>query len=80
MAPSHSKLSLEVFALSWKIVKYGLPPTGSTQHLQSFQQTEVDGQAIELLAPCIKALSDSLCAPIPLGDINEKERERKLEW
>lgn len=49
------------------------------QHLWPFQQAEVDEQAIESLAPRIKALSELLCAPIPLGDINEKEREKKLE-
>jgi len=43
------------------------------------QQTEVDKQAIELLAPQIKALFESFCTPIPLGDIDEKEREMELE-
>ena len=47
--------------------------------LWSFQQTEVNGQAIELLAPRVKALSESLSAPIQPGDINEKERGKKLE-
>jgi len=42
------------------------------------QKTEVDEQAIELLAPQVKTLSESLCVPIPLGDINEREREQKL--
>jgi len=44
-----------------------------------FQQTEVDKQAIELLALRINMLSRLLCAPIPLGDVDEKERERKLK-
>ena len=46
---------------------------------QSFQQTEVDKQAIELLVPQVKVLSESLCVPIPLGDVNERERERERE-
>ena len=49
------------------------------QCLQPFQQTEVDEQAIELLAPRIKVLSESLGAPILLGDVNEKGREIKLD-
>ena len=53
--------------------------TSSPQCLRLPQQTEVDKQAVEALAPRIKALSESLCEPIPLGDVNEKERERKLE-
>ena len=45
----------------------------------SFQRTEVDRRAIESLAPRVKTLSESLCAPIPKGDVNEKQRTRKLE-
>ena len=57
------------------------PPTysSSPQCLWSFQQTEVDEQSIELLAPRLKVLSGSLCAPIHPGDVNEKERGEKLE-
>ena len=54
--------------------------TSDARYLQSFQQTGVDIQAIELLAPRVKTLSGSLCAPIPQGDFNEKQRSRKLEW
>jgi hypothetical protein len=56
------------------------PPSTHSIHnaYRLFKQTEVDEQAIESLAPRVKALSESLCAPIPLGDVNEKERERKL--
>lgn len=36
-------------------------------------------RTIELLAPRVKILSESLCEPIPPGDVNERERERKLE-
>ena len=50
------------------------------QCLWSFQQTEVDGQAIELLAPRIKVLSESLCASIHPSDVNEKKRGEKLKW
>ena len=36
-------------------------------------------KTIELLAPRVKALSESLCAPIPPGSLDEKERERERE-
>ena len=39
----------------------------------------MDRQAIESLAPQVKVLSESLHQPIPLGDVNEKEREKRLE-
>jgi len=54
-----------------------------TSHLicnvYDFQTTEVNKNAIELLAPRVKLLSRSLCAPIPPGDINEEERGSELE-
>ena len=53
--------------------------TFNPQCLQLCQQTRVNKQAIEWLAPRIKALSKSLCAPIPEGDVNEGGRENKLE-
>ena len=53
--------------------------TSGPSCLWSSQQMEVDGQAIDLLAPRVKALSESLSAPIQPGDINEKERGKKLE-
>lgn len=57
------------------------PPfrTFNAHCLLSFQQTGVDRRAIEWLAPRVKTLSKSLCAPIPQGDVNKKERTRKLE-
>lgn len=57
------------------------PPTCtvSPQCLWSFQITETDGPAVELLAPRVKALSELLCAPTHPGDINEKQREKKLK-
>jgi len=39
----------------------------------------VDEQAIEFLAPQVKILFESLRAPIPLGDVGEEEREKKLK-
>ena len=58
--------------------KVGIPScTSNPKCLQSFQQTEVDQQAIESLVPRVKALSESLCAPISRDDVNEKERERE---
>ena len=56
-----------------------LSRTFNQQCLRTFQQTEVDERAIESLAPRIKALSELLRAPIPLGDVNEKAREKKLD-
>ena len=35
--------------------------------------------AIDLLAPRIKTLSESLCESISVGDVNEEKRTRKLE-
>ena len=43
------------------------------------QQTEVNEQAIESLAPQIKTFSESLCEPILPGDVNEQERAGELE-
>ena len=55
------------------------PHTFNVHCSRSFQRTEVDRQAIESLAPRVKILSESLCVPIPQGDVNEKQRVRKLE-
>ena len=57
------------------------PCTLSPQYLSlwTFQQTDVNGQAVELLAPQVKILSESLSAPIRPGDIREKHRGEKLE-
>ena len=38
----------------------------------------MDEQAIELLTPRVKGLSELFGTPIHPGDVNEKERERKL--
>ena len=50
------------------------------QHLQVPQQTKANKQAIELLAPRVKALSASLCKPISEGDTNGEARRKELEW
>jgi len=56
------------------------PSHASNLHYsQPPQQTGVNREAVELLAPQIKTLSESLCAPIPLDDANEKEREEERE-
>jgi len=47
--------------------------------LWSFQRTDVNECAIESLAPRVKMLSESLSDPILPGDVNEKERAKKLE-
>ena len=80
MAPARSDPLLGLSVLSWNVVGYALLPICfNSKYLQSSQQTELDIHTIELLAPQIKMLSESLSAPIPLGDINEKERGGKLE-
>jgi len=48
-------------------------------HLQLLQQTRVDQQAIGLLAPRIRTLSESLCDPFTIGDVNERKREEERE-
>jgi len=53
--------------------------TINLDYLQPLQQVGVNREAIESLAPRIRALSESLCAPIPLGDIDEKKREEERE-
>ena len=80
MPSFHSNLSPDISVLSWKIVRYGHPPVLHSAHsAYVFQQTEVDGRAMELLAPRIKVLSESLHAPIHQGDVNEQERGKKLK-
>ena len=36
-------------------------------------------QAIESLAPRIRALAESLCKPVSEDDVDEQERRQKLE-
>jgi len=37
-------------------------------------------QAIESLAPRVKALAELLCTPVSEGDIKEESRRKLLEW
>ena len=43
------------------------------------QRTKVNKQAIESLAPRVKALAERLCQPVPEGDIKERQRRKILE-
>ena len=49
------------------------------QRSQVPQRTKANGQAIESLAPRVKALAGQLRGPIPEGDVKEQERREKLE-
>jgi len=44
------------------------------------QRTKANKQAIESLAPRVKALSDLLCVPVSDDDAGEKVRRKELEW
>jgi hypothetical protein len=48
------------------------------QRLHVPQRTKANKQAIESLAPRVKALSASLCAPVSKGDTQEGTRRRQL--
>jgi len=37
-------------------------------------------EAIELLAPRVKALAELLCTPVSEGDIKEEHRRNILKW
>ena len=45
----------------------------------SFQRAQGNRQAIESLAPRIKSLAESLCAPVSEGDAKESFRRKRLE-
>ena len=47
--------------------------------LMAFQRTNANKQAIESLAPRVKALCTSLCRSISGGDSKEGERRQKLK-
>ena len=47
--------------------------------LESSQRAQGNKEAIESLAPRIKSLAESLCAPVPEGDAGEELRRRRLE-
>ena len=50
-----------------------------SQRLRVFQRAKANEQAIESLAPRVKALSASLCISISEDDFKEQERRKKLE-
>ena len=49
------------------------------QCLQLFQRSQGNKQTIESVAPRVKSLAESLCAPVFEGDAKEKIRRRILE-
>ena len=49
------------------------------QYSQAPQRTDANKQAIESLAPQIKALAESLRKPVSADDEGERERRQKLE-
>ena len=46
---------------------------------QALRPMKANKQAIESLAPRVKALAESLCKPVSEGDTRERERRQKLE-
>ena len=56
-----------------------LTPHMRPQLLRVSQRTRANEQTIELLAPRVKALAESLCAPVSQGDAKEQERRKDLE-
>ena len=80
MPLAHSSLSPEVSALSWKTVRYSPPSAFAAYDAEKFdQRMKANKQSIESLEPRIKALYESLCEPVPEGDITEKSRREVLE-
>ena len=55
------------------------PSACTVRRLQVRQQTKANAQEIESLAPRVKALAESLCAPVSEGDIKEGARRKDLE-
>ncbi|KAF9648430.1 hypothetical protein BDM02DRAFT_3187181 [Thelephora ganbajun] len=47
--------------------------------LENCERTKANKQSIELLAPRVKVLAESLCAPVSKGDNGEKSRRKALE-
>jgi hypothetical protein len=78
MPSVRSSLSPEVSALSWRIARYGPPPTTLSTTLTVPQRTKANKEAIESLAPRVKALAESLCKPVSEGDVKERERRREV--
>ena len=46
---------------------------------QALHRMKANKQAIESLAPRVRALADSLCKPVSEGDARERERRQNLE-
>ena len=67
--------------LCFILENYEVRPSTSTIHnaYGCPQRTEANKQAIESLAPRVKALAELLCAPVSEGDVEERERRAKLE-
>ena len=55
------------------------PSHPSSQLSQESQRTKANAQIIESLAPRVKALAETLCAPVSEGDVKELRRRKKLE-
>jgi len=55
------------------------PPACHIHILTGAQRTKANKQAIESLAPRVKALDELLCAPVLKGDVKEQERRKRLE-
>jgi len=55
------------------------PPACVVRYLQVPQRTKANTQEMESLAPRVKALAESLCAPVSKGDIKESSRRTVLE-
>ena len=68
--------------LCFLLENYEVFPVSCTpyvQRLQASQQTKTNGQAMESLAPRVKALAEQICGPILEGDTKEQKRREKLE-
>ena len=49
------------------------------QRLRVPQRTKANKEAIESLAPRVEALAKLLCKPVRKGDVQERERRKRLE-
>jgi len=80
MPSPHSNLLLEASALFWTIMRCDTPSVSTIHDAHRHpQQTRANKQAMESLVPRIKALSASLCRPVPEGNTKEKMRRKELE-
>ena len=74
-----SSLLLGVSASSLRIARYGSSLISVHLRLIGSQRTKANKQAIESLAPRVKALAGQLCEGVPEDDVEEVERRKKLE-